>query len=268
MKAKCVVLCADDYGYSPGVSRGIRELLEMGRLSATSCIVVFPEFAEDGPLLKPFVGRADLGLHFTLTADRSLRSVAMEMHLRPPPVSVLVSAVEEQVTKFRDAIGCLPDYIDSHQHVHLLPVVREAVVQVASRIGAYVRSSCEPINRAMWSRPAPVESAYLSCASRPLSRFARRSGVATNRGFRGARNFRERTAYRNLFRRMIGGVGEGCLVMCHPGHSDILLGGRDSVQAAREEEWNYLGSQEFLQDIADAELRPLRFRELNLNGTA
>ena len=39
-----IVLCADDYGLSLGVSRGIRELLEMGRLSATSCMVVFPEF--------------------------------------------------------------------------------------------------------------------------------------------------------------------------------------------------------------------------------
>ena len=59
-----IVLCADDYGYSPGVSRGIRELLDHERLSATSCMVVFSEFAEDGPLLNrrlelaPFVGES------------------------------------------------------------------------------------------------------------------------------------------------------------------------------------------------------------------
>ena len=33
-------LCADDYGLSPGVNRGIRELIERGRLNATSVMVV------------------------------------------------------------------------------------------------------------------------------------------------------------------------------------------------------------------------------------
>ncbi|HVT56350.1 MAG TPA: ChbG/HpnK family deacetylase, partial [Xanthobacteraceae bacterium] len=31
-----IVLCADDYALSPGVSAGIRELLAAGRLNATS----------------------------------------------------------------------------------------------------------------------------------------------------------------------------------------------------------------------------------------
>jgi len=35
-------LCADDYGISPGVNRGIRELIEHGRLNATSVMVVGP----------------------------------------------------------------------------------------------------------------------------------------------------------------------------------------------------------------------------------
>ena len=55
-----IVLCADDYGLAPGVSRAIRELLASGRLSATSCMVVYPEFAEDGPLLQPFLGTAQI----------------------------------------------------------------------------------------------------------------------------------------------------------------------------------------------------------------
>ncbi|MBF0335117.1 MAG: ChbG/HpnK family deacetylase, partial [Alphaproteobacteria bacterium] len=36
------VLCADDYGLSPGVSRGILALIEMGRVSATGCMVTMP----------------------------------------------------------------------------------------------------------------------------------------------------------------------------------------------------------------------------------
>lgn len=262
MNARRIVLCADDYGLSPGVSRGIRELLEARRLSATSCMVVFPEFAEDGPLLKPFVGRADIGLHFTLTENCSLARVAAQMHLRPPPLSLIVRKLEEQIAKFTDAIGNAPDYIDGHQHVQLLPVVREAVVHVARRIGAWVRVASEPINRAMWSRPAPLESWYLGRASRRLERLARQSGVTTNRGFRGPRNFHERAPFRDLFRSIIAGAGEGCLVMCHPGHADPLLTGRDPVHAAREQEFRYFMGDEFPNDLAEAGLTLSRFADL------
>ena len=37
-----IVLCADDYGISPGVNAAIRELVARGRLNATSAMVVAP----------------------------------------------------------------------------------------------------------------------------------------------------------------------------------------------------------------------------------
>jgi len=178
MVTRRIVLCADDYGYSPGVSRGIRELLEHGRLSATSCMVVFPEFESDGPLLKPFLGHADIGLHFTLTMDRSLKTVALEAHLRPPLLSTMIAALEQQVETFARVLGRPPDYIDGHQHVHVLPVVRGAVVQVAKRIGAWVRSTSDPIGLSMCRRPGALESLYLARASRRLAALA---GAATFR---------------------------------------------------------------------------------------
>jgi len=256
-----IILCADDYGLSPGVSRGIRELLELGRLSATSCMVVYPEFSADGPLLKPFFGSADIGLHFTMTQKRTLPFVAAESFLYPPPVSKMIAAVEEQVGKFSDALGRLPDYIDGHQHVHLLPVLREAVVRVAARIGAYVRDASEPIGAAMWQRPAPLESMYLSCLSGPLSKLAQRWNVATNRGFRGARNFRDSRPFRDLFRSMIAGAGDGCLVMCHPGYSDPLLVERDGVREAREAELRYFSGPDFPRDLGDHDLALCRLAD-------
>lgn len=259
--AKRIILCADDYGLSPGVSRGIRQLLDRQRLSATSCMVLYPEFAQDGPLLRPFLGSADLGLHFSLTERRSLASVARQAHLRRISVARMTAAVEEQIDKFTNVIGQLPDYIDGHQHVHILPVVREAVVGVASRIGAYVRLTREPIDAAMWRRPSPIELAYLARASRPLSRLAAQFGVPTNCGFRGVRNFREKVPFRNLFRSMIADAGDGSLVMCHPGHPDALLGARDVAQSAREEEFAYLAGDDFPDDLSEAGLTLARLRD-------
>jgi predicted glycoside hydrolase/deacetylase ChbG (UPF0249 family) len=261
MSAKRVVLCADDFGLAPGVSRGILELLEKGRLSATGCMVNYPEFHDDARALKSFAGRADLGLHFSLTDSRSIAGVALECHLRPPPFTDMLNAVERQVEKFSDAMAMLPDYIDGHQHVHVLPVVRDAVVDVAKRIGAYVRVPIEPIDRSMWRRPAPLESFYLARASRALAKLARDAGIVTNRGFRGARTFQEKIPFAALFRKMIVGAGEGCLVMCHPGHVDATLAGRDSMVEPREGEWNYFSGPDFPADLAVASLALSRLRE-------
>ncbi|KAB2849833.1 MAG: ChbG/HpnK family deacetylase, partial [Hyphomicrobiaceae bacterium] len=46
-----VLLCADDYAISAGVSRGIAELAEARRISAASAIVTLPRWVDDGPAL-------------------------------------------------------------------------------------------------------------------------------------------------------------------------------------------------------------------------
>ena len=244
-----IVLCADDYGLSPGVSRGIRELLEMERLSATSCMVVFPEFAADGPLLSPFFNKADIGLHVTLTADKPLRSVLIAGWLRRLDPADMRRELARQLDIFTSVIGCPPTYIDGHQHVHLLPGVREAVVEAAAGIGAYVRLTREPIAAATMKRPAPVDSVYLSWASRALCKEAAQRGIRTNRGFRGVRSFREREPFRHLFRAMIADAANGSIVMCHPGHVDETLTNRDPIRHQREDEFAYLASDEFLSDM-------------------
>lgn len=264
MALKRIILCADDFGLSPAVSRGIAELLGMGRLTATSCMVNYPEFPRDAAMLAPFAGSADLGLHFSLTDSRSLTGVALECHLRPPPFPAMRAEVERQIAKFRDALGRLPDYIDGHQHVHVLPVVRDAVVQAAAQIGAYVRNTTEPIGPSLWGRPSPLQSLYLSRAARGLVRLAQTAGVETNRGFRGVRSFGEKVPFGSLFREMIAGAGEGTLVMCHPGHADAALRERDPVVEQRGDEWRYFAGPEFESDLRDAGLTIGRFRDMRL----
>src|ERR1700722_3474825 len=69
-------LCAEDYGISPAVNRGIRDLIARGRINATSVMVTAPSFSAaaaaalagpEGPVGGPG-RRAAIGLHFTLTA--------------------------------------------------------------------------------------------------------------------------------------------------------------------------------------------------------
>src|SRR4051795_5015120 len=65
-------LCADDYGISPGVNRAIRDLIERGRLNATSVMMVGPaiersevEALQASAKTSP---RCAVGLHGTVAA--------------------------------------------------------------------------------------------------------------------------------------------------------------------------------------------------------
>jgi predicted glycoside hydrolase/deacetylase ChbG (UPF0249 family) len=260
MAAAGIVLCADDYGIAPGVSRAIRDLLDRARLSATSCMVVSPDFPAEGPRLAPYFGRADIGLHLTLTQNRSLRSLMLAAYAGGLDSRAMASEVEGQIARFSEIVGRRPDFIDGHQHVHLLPGVRDGVAAAAARIGAYVRLTDEPLS-SLARGVSPGKAAFLSLLARPLARRTRQLGIAHNRGFRGARSFAEAEPFRVLFRRMIKGALPGCLVMCHPGLVDAALSQRDPVRDSREAEYRYLLSEEFPADLAAANLRLARLRD-------
>ena len=256
-----IVLCADDYGIAPGVSRAIRDLLDRGRLSATSCMVASPDFAGEGPLLKPYLDRADIGLHLTLTLDRPLGRLMRAAYLRRLDSQAIAAEIDRQIEFFTHTLGRSPDFIDGHQHVHLLPGVREPVLAAAMRTGAYLRVTDEPLGAILGNRVAAGKSAFLSLMARPMARLAARSRIRRNSGFRGARSFAEREPFRSLFRRIIADAPAGTIVMCHPGLVDAALAGRDSVTAAREGEYRYFLSEEFPGDLAAANLRLSRLRD-------
>lgn len=69
---RSIRLIADDYGLSPGVSDAILDLIGRGRLTGTSCMTGFPEWEQAAERIKPFVGRAAIGLHLTLTDQPAL----------------------------------------------------------------------------------------------------------------------------------------------------------------------------------------------------
>src|SRR3979409_862157 len=84
-------LCADDYGLSPGVNRAIRDLIERGRLNATSVMVVGPAIGRDEVSALQAAAatspRCAIGLHVTLTAPFR----PLTMHFRPTDGGMFLS---------------------------------------------------------------------------------------------------------------------------------------------------------------------------------
>jgi len=66
-----IVLCADDYALSPGVSRAIRDLVSRGRLNAVSVMTVIPGFERECASLvsTPAPIPLSIGLHATLSGS-------------------------------------------------------------------------------------------------------------------------------------------------------------------------------------------------------
>ena len=108
-----------------------------------------------------------------------------------------------QLDRFEDAFGRRPDYIDGHQHVHQLPVVRDVVLRaLRTRLpGAYVRYCDEPMAAILRRRIAWGHAMIISALGRGLRRHAH--NMAGNRRFAGVRTFGETAPYRDLFRRYL-----------------------------------------------------------------
>src|SRR5215469_8220462 len=143
---KRIWLCADDYGISPGVNRAIRDLIERGRLNATSVMVVGPAIGRDevGSLQSAAANspRCAIGLHATLTAPfRPLtihfNPVAGGLFLPFPKLlragllrrldpEIIRAELAVQLKTFQDMFGRAPDFVDGHQHAQLFPQVRDA----------------------------------------------------------------------------------------------------------------------------------------------
>ncbi len=273
-----IVLCADDYAIAPGVSRAILALIDAGRISATSCLTIGPAWPEHAGWLRPRDGRADIGLHLALTDFAPLGAMPrLAPAGRLPPLARLIALalarrldaaeitgeVGRQVDRFSAEFGRPPDFIDGHQHVHQLPIVRDVVAARLKRLppGAYVRVCDEPAGAILRRGVAPVRALVISLLGKGLRRRANELQIAANQRFAGVRNFDERRPYRDLFLRFIDGPGDPLLVMCHPGIVDKDLAAVDPVTAPREDEYRYLSGDAFAADLARADVTIARFRD-------
>jgi hypothetical protein len=263
-------LCADDYGISPGVNRGIRELIERGRLNATSVMMAGPAIGRDevtslqaSAAKSP---RCAIGLHATLTAP--FRPLTMYFQpidggVFPPFAKLLRSGLMRrldpeiiraelmvQLAAFNEAFGRPPDYVDGHQHAQLFPQVREAFLAAVKQAApdAWVRQCgrLAPLTQRLGAPKALV----LDMLSARFRKLAARAGIAFNPAFAGAYDFSGAPDFGALMSGFLAGLPEGGLVMCHPGFVDDALVGLDPLTTQRETEYAFLAGEQFAPLLA------------------
>jgi hypothetical protein len=258
-------LCADDYGISPSVSAAIRDLLARGRINATSVIVVAPSFqrseADSLNALNVPARRVAIGLHVTLTAPFRPLSAGFETTnagtflplaatfkhacLRRFRHQLLLAEVTAQLDAFIAAFGHAPDFIDGHQHIQLLPQMREAVLTAAKARAplAWVRQCGHTLP--LHKRFSDRKGLLLDILSRKFRARAAALGVRTNPAFAGTYDFSARADFAKLFPTFLDRLPEHGVVMCHPGFVDAELRRLDPLTILREKEYAYFADEHF-----------------------
>jgi chitin disaccharide deacetylase len=261
-------LCADDYGISPAVSAAIRELVARGLINATSVMVLTPTFSvgEAISLREAAASRAAVGLHLTLTAPYhpltdfapardgaflSLNGMAGRALVHRLDRLRLEAEMVSQFTAFRSAFGRNPDYVDSHQHIHVFPQISDALLRVIKQEApqAWLRQ-CGRAASAPKSFADP-KGYILDALSARLRRLAAQYGVRTNPAFSGTYSFRPDADFSKLFDRFLDGLPDGGLVMCHPGKVDQELLRLDPLTDLREREYAFFLGDRFSRLLAE-----------------
>lgn len=209
---RILIVNADDYGLSPGVSAGILRAHRHGIVTSTTVLVnrAIPP-AQIDAALGSGIG---IGLHVNLTlgapitgaaslvdgAGRFMRDAHQAASRAKGPE--IEGEIEAQLERFEMLFRRSPTHLDTHHHIGVLSPVREAVLSLAVR------------------RQLPVRSQGATARQ-----VARAAGLATPDHFFGESG---PGAYWTLARalshlkRLPGGVSE---FMVHPGYCDEALSG-------------------------------------------
>ena len=265
-----ITLCADDYGLAPGVGRAIRALIEAGRLQATGCMTGSPHWPDEAIALKALEGKAQFGVHLTLTDQHPLGQMPrLAPHGKLPSVGTIIkqaltrrldreeitAELERQVDAFETAMGRAPDFLDGHHHVHQLPVVRDVVLDLWRRrlhpTGGWVRSCWENPLAILARGVDPVRAGIIALLGLRLRRMLKAAGAPHNRSFRGVYDFSGKVAYSDLFRRFTRSPAPRTLVMCHPGEVDDALKACEWLTGQREVEYRFLASDDCLTSLRE-----------------
>ena len=277
--ARVLALCADDFGQSPGISAGIARLARAQRLTAISCITNSPHWAESAGLLAGLPASVDIGLHLNLTDGRPLsrrlgkrwprlprlERLILQSHLHWVSRAELRSEFHAQLAAFINTAGSTPKFIDGHQHVHHLPVLRDIILDMAEHVQPLpaLRSTGRVLGPGEGLKRWLIERT----GGRALQRQLEERVLAHNPALLGAYDFVD-PDYRALMQGWLAALpAEGGLVFCHPGEPG-RTGDGDPIAAARGREFAYLSSAAFGEDLHAANVTLGRVWQVAPSGAA
>ncbi len=246
---KFLIVNADDYGRTPGVSRGIRKAHRDGIVTSTTALMNMPGIEEELRTAMREAPDLGLGVHLVLTSGapllppKALDSITggsgkfpllddFIRNLSRIDPEQAAAEWDAQIRKFVSVTGRNPDHLDSHHHAtYFSEPLFDKFLGLAKKYACPIRI------------PLPCPSGYCDglpqafCASARdfVPRLTAKFGTKKPDWFIGT-FYDEEASYEQLVRiidQLEAGVSE---IMCHPGYADQALIEGSSYNKPRERE--------------------------------
>ena len=224
---------ADDLGLAPGVDTAILDLATAGRLTSASLLVDGATAESAAAAWRCLPKAQPLVLHLCLTegpqpqhcpdlpagfGELLLGSLlpAKRRALR----NQVVQSIQAQIHRFQQLTGQHQIQLDGHQHIHLVPLVLDVVLEHAEIV--WVRTTAEPLPQGLplklWIKALRDGGLLKWLVLQPLTWLAQRrlkaAGIGTNQRFAGVLFTGEMTgAALDAAERSLG---DGDLLLAHP----------------------------------------------------
>lgn len=261
---KQVIINADDFGLTSGVNQSILTCHKAGSVTSATLMVNMPAALEAAEIVKahPELG---VGLHFTLTLGQPIRShdevpglVDNQglFHLRSACEKRLflgrIKAHEVQrelLAQFDRflSFGLMPTHLDSHQHIHLFPVVFDVIAEFCVNKGLPLRIPWVSENVGTLPLKKRMRRQILK---RMLQRNWRRWGneLKANRGFISIFDFGKDPGEvtPDDYLHFLSAAGDGPIeLMVHPAHVDAELEKHVIIKEVNQAEQKILSDPSF-----------------------
>jgi predicted glycoside hydrolase/deacetylase ChbG (UPF0249 family) len=221
-----ICICADDFGMGAGINAAVIDLAGQGKLSATSAMVRRGAWLAGARALGRIApAQLDVGLHLDLTPparpdgpEPGLAGLLARTYTRTASVPALRADIRDQFTRFEDAMGRGPAFVDGHRHVHQFPVVRELVLEeIAQRYPTappWVRGTAPG-----WRHgPGRWKAALVHALGGPgMEALAAQRGIPMSRRLLGVYDFSgDACGYAQRVADWLAACRNGDVLMCHP----------------------------------------------------
>lgn len=256
-----IIINADDYAMDGAVDEAIIALAVEGAVSSASAMVLSPRWKEAARALADAPLSRGLHLDFTSPFSReiypgfALRKLVACTHARLLERAAVKVAIDRQLGLFENRLGCAPDFVDGHQHVHHLPIIRDALLEaLADRYGEGRKTIgiriCIPRHWRGWKAAAIANTGAFT-----LARLTSERACVVNTDFAGVYDFGADADLSALWQGWLTRLeGPFPLIMCHVAVPRDRESDTDPIRQARLCEYRFLASEEFrsLRELAGA----------------
>jgi predicted glycoside hydrolase/deacetylase ChbG (UPF0249 family) len=273
-----LIINADDFGFSNGVTRGIIEAHAAGSVTSTSMMANGIDW-ENAVRFARATQTLGVGVHLNLVQGRPLLRVPSLTNARTGELhplgalarralagridaDELAAELRAQIARVRGA-GIAVTHLDSHRHAHVLPRIFPVVRRVAIEAGIRVlRIPREPLRVNALHAGATARKLVLWAALRASRALPLDSALATTDHFRGV-SLQGGAHFAARLRDALDTLEPGSTeLMVHPGHVDEALAAQDPYTAPRAIELAALTSASTRERLARGDIELVSFAAL------